>query len=116
MSGEVEIYNPQDKPVEELPVIIGFNNGGSLGWLDAVAIAQDGTVLGSHICSDECFIPSDLGVLRGSRPDRHENNYRLHYPDGYRMEFVRNASVPDHALLQQAFAFNKLQPDTETAE
>ena len=35
-------YNPSNKPFEDLPVIYGFNNGGSAGWYGAVLIAEDG--------------------------------------------------------------------------
>jgi hypothetical protein len=81
------VVNPHNKPVEELPIIYGFNNGGEPGWYDAVLVAQDGTYLGSHICSHECFMPGDLGVSIGMRPDRHLK-FLEHYPDGYRMQFV----------------------------
>jgi hypothetical protein len=83
-----EIYNPHNKPLEELPVIYGFNNGGQSGWLRAVAIAEDGNVLGRHTCSHEGYMRADLGIIKGSRPGRHEESYRVHYPDGYRMDFV----------------------------
>ena len=33
------VFNPHDKPVEELPVIMGFNNGGSDGWYSGCLIA-----------------------------------------------------------------------------
>lgn len=101
------VFNPHNKPLEDLPVIYGFNNGGSPGWWAAVAIAEDGHALGSHLCSDEGFMYHDLGIVEGSRPDRHENDYRAHYPDGYRMDFVSHADVPGHAALQLAFQRNK---------
>lgn len=47
------IFNPHDKPETELPVIYGFNNGGSDDWWYGCLIAEDGTGLGSHICSAE---------------------------------------------------------------
>ena len=46
-------------------------------------------------------MPSDLGVLDGTRPDRHET-FQKHYPDGYRMEFVRYDEVDGHAGLDAA--------------
>jgi len=36
-------------------------------------------------------------------PDRHENDYQKHYPDGYRMEFVSSNEVKDHVALNEAF-------------
>ena len=64
------VYNPKDLPVSELPWIYGFNNGGSPGWYNGMLISQDGHWLGSHACSDEGYMPADLGVLEGTRPDR----------------------------------------------
>lgn len=97
------VFNPHDKPVAELPVIYGFNNGGSTGWYSAVLIAEDGTELGGHVCSHECYMRHDLGILEGTRPDRHET-FREHYPDGYRMEFVGYADVRTHEGLTAAWA------------
>ena len=109
MNSDYAVFNPQNKTVEELPVIYGFNNGGALGWYQAVAIAEDGVCLGGHICSADYFIPYDLGILDGSREDRHENDYRKHYPDGYRMEFVPKEEVREHVELNRAVKLNKMQ-------
>lgn len=95
------VFNPHNKPVEELPVIYGFNNGGSSGWLSGALIAQDGEVLGGHVCSHEGYMRADLGILEGSRPDRHDE-FRAHYPDGYRMDFVPSADVMTHSGLDEA--------------
>ena len=95
------IFNPNDKPVEELPVVIGFCNGGQLGWMEAVSIAQDGTVLGGHICSSEAYMPHDLGLVENANPTRQEE-YRKHYPDGFRCEFVPHAKAKDHVGLHAA--------------
>ena len=100
------VYNPNNKPLDELPIIYGFNNGGSVGWMSAVLLAEDGNCLGGHCCSHEGYMPSDLGVLEGSRPDRHET-FRQHYPDGYRMEFVGFDEAKNHAGLQAAFQKNQ---------
>jgi hypothetical protein len=101
------IYNPHGKPVSELPVIYGWNNGGEEGWMSACLIAQDGTSLGGHICSSEGYMPADLGILEGTRPDRHEE-FKAHYPDGYRMEFVgyEEAWAKSNAGLVAAWALN----------
>ena len=97
------VYNPHDANLASLPVIYGFNNGGNPGWLSAALIAEDGTTFPGHICSDEGYMEHDLGILEGTRPDRHED-FRKHYPNGYRMEFVRYDAVPCHSGLQAAFA------------
>ena len=100
------VVNPHGKPLAELPVIYGFNNGGEPGWMSAQLLAQDGTALGEHVCSSEGYMPHDLGVLEGSRPDRHEG-FAKHYPDGYRMEFVTRDEVKQHAGLMEAYRLNQ---------
>lgn len=100
------VFNPRNLNLSDLPVIYGFNNGGSDHWYTAVLIAQDGTGLGSHVCSSEGYMPHDLGVLEGSRPDRHET-FREHYPNGYRMEFIGADSVPTHPGLESAYQLNQ---------
>jgi hypothetical protein len=105
----MRIHNPHTRPIDDLPIIYGFNNGGRQGFgYHAVAIAQDGTYLGSHFCSDESYMMTDLGLVEGSRPDR-KIVYDEHYPGGYRCLFV-----PGHAILEcegllQAFKFNQMQ-------
>jgi len=99
---KLAVFNPGDKPIEDLPVIYGFNNGGESGWMHAVLIAEDGTPLGSHACSSEAYMPADLGCLEGTRPDRHET-FKEHYPSGYRMEFVGYSAVRSHDGLMTAF-------------
>ena len=101
------IYNPNGLPTHELPIIFGYNAGGSPGWYDGVLLAQDGTYLGGHSCSHEGYMPHDLGILEGTRPDRHEG-FRAHYPNGYRMDFVPYDDVLSHKLLGDAYALNQL--------
>jgi hypothetical protein len=101
---EIAVFNPHDLPHAELPVIYGFSNGGTQDHLQAVAIAQDGTVLGTHLCSHEGYMPHDLGIMEGTSPLRHERDYKPHYPRGYRMDFVPRTVVKDHAQLCAALA------------
>jgi hypothetical protein len=105
------IYNPLNRPEAELPVIFGFNNGGSREWYAAVSLSQDGFQLGSHICSSEYYMPHDLGILEGTRKDRHENDYQKHFPGGYRMEFVGAHEIESHAGLQAALKAAKEKQD-----
>ena len=100
------IYNPRGETVEELPVIYGFNNGGSVGWFSGVLLSEDGEELGGHVCSHELYMPGDLGILEGSRPDRHEM-FREKYPGGYRMDFVGYDDVCSHEGLEKAFDAHK---------
>lgn len=109
------VYNPHGKPLEDLPVIYGFNNGGGPYFLSAQLLAEDGTGLGGHACSDEGYMEADLGVLEGTRPDRHET-FRKHYPDGYRMDFVPAAEVKGHAALNEAYRLNQEKAKAAKAE
>lgn len=102
MEGKREaVFNPHWKPLDELPTIFGFNNGGAPGWLEAVALAEDGTALAGHICSDEGYMRHDLGILEGTSPEIHEL-YRQHYPDGYRMEFIPSDQLASHEKFNAA--------------
>lgn len=100
-------YNPSNKPVEELPVIYGFCAGGNPGWYQAQLLSQDGHGLGSHICSHECYMEHDLGILEGTRPDRHEY-FKTIYPDGYRMKFIPGENAWSiHPGLKKALELNQ---------
>jgi hypothetical protein len=107
---EKVIYNPNNVDAAILPEILCFSNAGG-GDGPAYAMAEDGTVLGSHWCSHEGFVPGDLGVIEGRRDDRHET-YQQHYPNGYRMEFVRAEDIDGHAKLQSAFKLNQAEATT----
>lgn len=101
------VFNPHNKPLSELPVIYGWDNGGSPGWHNAISMAEDGTCLGGHACSAECYVPHDLGLLEGTRPDRHTDSYQKHYPDGYRMQFVPSDQVKTHEGIEKAYQKNQ---------
>lgn len=80
----------------------------------AYAMGDDGVVLGSHWCSNEYYVPYDLGVEEGSRFDRHIK-YAEHFPDGYEMEFIRAKDVNAHEGLTRAFELNqKLAEESKT--
>jgi hypothetical protein len=100
------VFNPHNKPLDELPFIFGFNNGGSPGWYHACLIAEDGMGLGGHCCSHEGCMRHDLGIYEGTRPDRHES-FRKHYPDGYRMTFIPMDKVKTCEPLLRAYKLNQ---------
>ena len=108
------VFNPHDKPLKELPVIYGFNNGGSHQMLSGVLLAEDGTGLGDHCCSSESYMRHDLGILDGTRPDRHED-FQKHYPDGYRMDFVPLDIVKaaTHEGLESAYKLHQEKSESE---
>jgi hypothetical protein len=47
--------------------IFVFSNVRGGGDGPALALADDGTCLGLHWCSHECYAPHDLGVIEGTR-------------------------------------------------
>lgn len=90
-------YNPGGLRVDQLPVIYGYNAGPPGGpCFRAVALAEDGTVLWTHGCTDEGYMPADLNLLGPF------GQYEAHYPGGYRCEFVPSST--EHAGLQAAVA------------
>ena len=99
---ELFSFNPHGKAVEELPIIYGFNNGGSPGFFEACLLAEDGHWLGSHLCSSEGYMLGDLGMLEGRRSDR-QDTFKKHYPDGFRMEFISHIEAKTHAGLEAAY-------------
>lgn len=64
MNDLYEIYNPHNRPIEDLPIIYGFNDGGSRDWWIGQVIAENGCVLGSHLCGSEDYMYTDLGIIR----------------------------------------------------
>ena len=79
-----------------------FCNGGSPGWLNAMAMADDGHVLAQHCCSDIGFVPHDLGI--GS--DWKHNHYDEHFGAGnWTLEWV--AEPLKHSGLLAAYALNQ---------
>ncbi len=98
------VVNPEGKDEAELPRIYVFINGWMAGPVP-VAVSADGYGLGSHACSSEGFIPSDMGLYEGSRPDRHEA-YLKHYPQGYVMEYVPDFDIAGHEGINEAIRLN----------
>lgn len=79
-----------------------FNNGGSPGWYHAVALADDGHSLTSHICSGEGFMSHDMGITSNWK---HEV-YNKHFGEGnWTLEWVSNPET--HTGLLAACALNK---------
>ena len=82
-----------------------FNNGGSPGWYQAMALADDGHLLAQHICSDVYFMRHDLGITSNWKHD----DYNAHFgPGKWRLEWVDD--VLTHDGLQAAYALNQKLP------
>ncbi|RFZ89388.1 hypothetical protein D0Y60_01795 [Shinella sp. WSJ-2] len=96
-------FNPDEKPIEELPFIYGYNTGELLDerYMLGKLIAQDGTTLGAHYSSTETFQRQDLAILPGCWPER-QDDFQGHYPGGYRMEYVPAEERPGHVGLAEA--------------
>jgi hypothetical protein len=97
------IYNPNNLPENDLPIIYGWNNGGRAGFMQGRIVAQDGTLLGQHLCSNEGYMVSDLGMRPELNKWRHED-FKKHYRDGYRTEFVSYERCKPHMGLNAALA------------
>jgi hypothetical protein len=60
----------------------------SAAWVPDIvarAIAEDGTILAGHICSDEEWAKHELGLTS----ERSHDTYRGHYPEGYEVIWGR---------------------------
>lgn len=86
------------------PTIYVFCNSCSPQWHVAYALAEDGTGLASHVCSDHGWVIHDMGV---SGSDWKHDLYNAHYPDGWAIEYVDVDDIPGHAGLQLAIAAAK---------
>lgn len=75
--------------------IFGFNNGGNRGFYDAVAITEDGRVVGNHICSSEDFCAYDL-ARKNEAYDKHCGK------DNWTFEFIKTENLKTHTELNRA--------------
>ena len=67
-------------------IFITWQSGGMrAGDVIGYALCEDGTNLASHLCSDEYYVPHDMGM--GDSIWKHET-YDKHYPDGYELVWV----------------------------
>lgn len=100
----------------EPPRIYCFINGGKgTDWVQAMAMAQDGTWLGQHVSSNDEFAVLDSGyaeapdttiVPSGWGPNLAKRRaFEAHYPDGYDLEWVDDPAT--HAGLLAAYQLNQ---------
>lgn len=79
-----------------------FNNGGIPGLLHAVAICEDGCILGEHGCSSPAYMPHDLGITSVWKHD----NYNAHCGEGnWELEWVDKPKK--HEGLNRALELNR---------
>lgn len=75
--GDVAMTNPTSTPLPKVYIFVDQDDLWGTGNVGAMALAEDRTIFGTHVCSDESWIAYDLV----ERPDR-EAAIRAHYPDG----------------------------------
>lgn len=68
-----------------------------------IALAEDGHVLASHYSSSVSYLKHDLGLTS----DWKHEQYRGHYPDGYELEWVDDASPGNHEGVDAAMEKNQ---------
>lgn len=87
--------------------IYAFNNGGSHGFMSAVAIGDDGHVLAGHCCSSVGFMPHDLGVTS----DWKHEHYDKHFGKGnWEIEWVPCDKRDTHEGFRAALKLNETAP------
>ena len=91
------------------PKIFVFSNHGA-GPGAFYAMAEDGTLLGSHYCSGWRYAPADLGAEEGTRDDRREI-YAAHYPDGFEIVLVPPEERDTHPGLLAMLEARKVDGD-----
>jgi len=96
------VYNPKNLPVEHLPVVFGYDNDGWYALKLGRLIAEDGTILAKAESKSSDLLPYELGLLEGYKTHL-QTRARLHYPHGFRMEYVAAVDVKLHPNLQRAF-------------
>lgn len=90
-----------------MPKIYGFTSAseGHYGDIAGYALAEDGTVLASHISSNEWFLKHDLGMDESGDNLKHDK-YKTHYPDGFELEYVFRKDRDAHQGLKAALEKN----------
>lgn len=88
--------------------IYGFCNTTDLtsNWLEAVAIADTGLVVGSHICSNISFCKFDLA----RKADKYDE---LLGKDNWELEFISPSDVANHEGLKNALELNRQMGEKE---
>ena len=88
-----------------------FNNGGPARFLSAVALGDDGICIAGHCCSDEGFMPHDLGITS----DWKHELYDAHFGAGnWKLEWV--ADPASHAGLNAAIALAEANHEAAAVE
>lgn len=81
--------------------IYAFNNGGSPGWYQAIALGEDGQIVGEHICSHEAWVPHDLGA-DGRSNWQHDNYDKVYGKGNWTIKYIKPNEIEDHSGLKEA--------------
>lgn len=96
----------------EKPIIFVFCNACAKQWHSIVALAEDGTGLAGHLCSDHAYIGHDMGFTSAWKHDL----YDKHYPGGWQLTYVDAEDIEVHARLREAVARNKQKQTLAAAD
>lgn len=94
-----------------MTTIYCFNNGGSRGFMSAVALGEDGRCVAGHICSHEGYMRHDLG-MDGSTW-KHEQYDKAYGEGAWKLEWVDDPRT--HDGVEKAYRLNQLRAETEAA-
>jgi len=84
--------------------IFVFNNGGHHNMLMAMALAEDGHVVGQHCCSSEGFMKGDMGITSTWKHDQYNEHFGV---DGWELEWVETCNLETHEGLTAARKLNE---------
>lgn len=90
--------------------IFVFNNGGSHGFMSAVALGDDGVLVAGHCCSHEGWMKHDMGLTS----DWKHEEYNAQYGEGnWKLEWIETDGLKEHAGLNAAIKLHEsLNPQT----
>ncbi len=84
--------------------IFCFNNTcGESDWISCLAIGEDGHVLAQHVCSDEVYLPHDLGITSTCKHEHYNTHFGV---DNWELIHVPTSEVLTHPGLLSAFDNN----------
>lgn len=100
---------------DDRPMIYCFIHAHTGTDVVSMALAEDGTVLGGHVSSDEWWARSDCGYLNTGMGSIKRKKFAAHYPEGYSLEWVYDP--PAHEGLTAAIDRNdELREQAETKD
>jgi hypothetical protein len=108
IASEQEAREAHSDPSKPAVFIVGSVGGLSRFDYTGHALAEDGTGLGSHLCSSLEWVHDDMFS------DHHQKDYREHYPDGYRIEWLGEwPKEGKHPAFDAALALNRANAPKE---